>query len=130
MRALPLPPGRDSLDPSRPWAEPEAAMPLKPDRGPVAVQIAYRVAPERQAAFRAAIAPLGATRRRDGAIAWGVFVSAEDPLRVVEWCLIASWAEHMSQHHRVTVADQALQEALRPFHEGPEPPRVTHLIGL
>ncbi len=64
MRALPLPAGGESLDPSRHWAEPEAALPMEPDRGPVAVQIAYRVAPDRQPAFRAAIALLGATMER------------------------------------------------------------------
>jgi MFS family permease len=107
MRALPLPAGGDSLDLSRHWADPELAMPLEPERGPVAVHIAYRVAPERQPAFRAAIAPLGATRRRDGALAWGVFADTEAPDRVVEWFLVASWAEHMRQHHRVTGADQS-----------------------
>lgn len=50
----------------------------------MAVQVEHRVAPERQAAFRAAIAPLGRIRRRDGAVAWGVFADAEDPSRVVE----------------------------------------------
>lgn len=105
-------------------------MPLEPDRGPVAVQVAYRVSPDRQPAFRAAIAPLGATRRRDGALAWGVFADAEAPDRVVEWFLLANWAEHLRQHHRVTVADQQLQATVTALHEGPEAPRVTHLIGL
>jgi quinol monooxygenase YgiN len=130
MRALPLPAGGESLDPSHHWAEPDAAMPLEPERGPVAIQIAYRVAPDRQGAFLAAIAPLGATRRRDGALAWGVFTDTEAPDRVVEWFMLASWAEHMRQHHRVTVADQALQATVTALHEGPEPPRVTHLVAL
>jgi quinol monooxygenase YgiN len=130
MRTLPLPAGGESLDPSRHWVEPEAAMPLEPERGPIAVQIAYQVAPERQPAFRAAIAPLGATRRRDGALAWGVFADTEAPDRVVEWFMLASWAEHMRQHHHVTVADQALQATVTALHEGPEAPRVTHLITL
>jgi MFS family permease len=130
MRAVPLPAGGESLDPSRHWVEPEATMPLEPERGPIAVQIAYRVAPERQPAFRAAIAPLGATRRRDGALAWGVFADTEAPDHVVEWFVVASWAEHIRQHHRVTVADQALQAKVTALHEGPEAPRVTHLIAL
>ncbi len=130
MRALPLPAGSESLDPSHHWAEPEALMPMAPERGPVAVQIVYRVAPERQDAFRAAIAPLGATRRRDGALAWAVFADTEAPDRVVEWFVVPSWAEHLRQHHRVTLADQALQAKVTALHEGTEPPRVTHLVAL
>jgi MFS family permease len=130
MRALPLPAGLESLDPSRHWPEPDAVVPMEPERGPVAVQIVYQVAPERQDAFRRAIAPLGATRRRDGALAWGVFADTEAPDRVVEWFLVANWAEHMRQHHRVTVADQALQATVTALHEGAEPPCVTHLVAL
>jgi hypothetical protein len=59
-----------------------------------------------------------------------VFADAEDPSRVVEWFVLASWAEHLRQHGRVTVADRAVQEAVNALHEGPAPPRVTHLIGL
>ena len=129
-RALPLPSGEEVLDPSHHWPDPQATVPVEPERGPVAVQVEYRVRPERQAAFRAEIAPLGGIRRRDGAVAWGVFADAEDPSRVVEWFVLASWAEHLRQHGRVTVADRAMQEAVNALHEGPAPPRVTHLIGL
>jgi MFS family permease len=129
-RRLALPSGEEVLDPSRHWPDPQATVPVEPEQGPVAVQVEYRVPPERQLVFRAAIAPLGEIRRRDGAIGWGVFADAEDPLRVVEWFVLASWAEHLRQHGRVTVADRAAQEAVNALHEGPEPPRVTHLIGL
>lgn len=57
--------------------------------GPVSVEIGYRVAPDRQAAFRAVIAPLGATRRRHGTLAWGVFADAENPALVLESSLLA-----------------------------------------
>jgi hypothetical protein len=45
--------------------------------------------PDRQAAFRAVIAPLGATRRRHGTLAWGVFADAENPALVLESSLLA-----------------------------------------
>jgi MFS family permease len=130
-RALPLPAGEEVLDPSRHWPDPQATVAVEPERGPVAVQIGYRVAPERQAEFRAAIAPLGKIRRRDGAIAWGVFADAEDPSRVVEWFVVASWAEHLRQHGRVTVADREVQERVNALQDAGAPaPSVTHLIGL
>ncbi|NMJ41085.1 MFS transporter [Roseomonas sp. JC162] len=129
-RALPLPAGEEPLDPSRHWPDPHAAHAADHAHGPVAVQVEYRVAPERQAAFRRAIAPLGAIRRRDGATAWAVFTDTADPARVVEWFTLTDWAEHMRQHGRVTIADQAVQAAVNALHEGADPPRVTHLIGL
>jgi MFS family permease len=125
-----LPSGEELLDPSRHWPDPQATVPVEPERGPVAVQVEYRVAPERHAAFRTAIGPLGEIRRRDGAMAWGVFADAEDSSRVIEWFVLASWAEHLRQHRRVTVADRAVQEAVNALHEGPVPPRVAHLIGI
>jgi MFS family permease len=129
-RARPLPAGEEALDPSRHWPDPHATVPVEPERGPVLVEVEYRVAPERQAAFRAAIAPLAEIRRRDGAIAWGLAANAEDPARLVEWFLVASWAEHLRQHGRVTLADKSVQDAVTALHEGPESPRVRHLIGF
>jgi hypothetical protein len=63
-------------------------------------------------------------------MAWAVFADAEDPGLVVEWFMVASWAEHLRQHRRVTLADQALQARVVALHEGEAPPRVTHLIAL
>lgn len=128
MRRRPIPVGEAILDPSHHWPAPDLAL-LPPADSLVAVQIEYRVAPDRHAAFRAAIAPLGTARRRDGAIAWAVFIDAAEPRRIVEWFMLASWAEHERQHSRVTEADRALQQAVLAFHEGP-PPRVSHLIAL
>ncbi len=97
----------------------------------MAVQVEYRIAPERQAAFRAAIAPLGEIRRRDGATVWGVFTDAEDPLRVVEWFVLASWAEHLPPAWpRHGGGPDGAGGGERAPREGPAPPRVTHLIGL
>jgi hypothetical protein len=42
--------------------------------------------------------------------------------------VIESWLEHLRQHERVTVADHDVQEAVRSFHSGPEPPRVSHYV--
>lgn len=129
-RILPLPSGEDELDPSHHWPDPHAVVAEPAERRPVAVQVAYRVAPERHAAFHAAIRPLGQIRRRDGALAWSVYVDAADPERIIEWFVLASWAEHLRQHGRVTVADRAVQQAVAALHEGDAPPQVTHLLGL
>lgn len=36
--------------------------------------------------------------------------------------------EHLRQHERVTIADHEVQELVRSFHVGPEPPRVLHYV--
>ncbi len=112
------------------WPEPKAHddMDLEPDRGPVMVTIEYRVDPARAPAFGAAMQELARVRRRDGASSWGLFKDTADPERYVEFFLVESWVEHLRQHHRITQPDQALQERVRGFHTGSEPPRVSHLI--
>jgi len=127
-RALPLPLGEEVLDPSHHWPDPQGMAALDADDGQVMVQVEYRVSPDRHAAFLTAARVLGKIRKRDGATAWGIFVDTADPARVVEWFLVASWAEHLRQHGRVTMADRALQEAVNAHNEGGIPPRVSHFL--
>ena len=130
LRRVPLPAGEADLTPSGHWAEPETASAPERDRGPVLVSIAYRVDPQDRAAFLQAIGRLSEARRRDGAHAWGVAEDAADPERLVEWFFVESWAEHLRQHRRVSKADADVQAELLRWHSGPEPPAVTHLLGL
>ena len=116
------------LTPSMHWADPAIAIELHPEHGPVMVTVEYRVRSENSAAFTAAIHALGRIRRRDGAVQWGVFSDVSDPDRYVETFIVESWAEHLRQHERVTVADRSLEEKVHSFHIGPEPPGVSHFI--
>ncbi|MBO9650669.1 MAG: MFS transporter [Variovorax sp.] len=125
-----LPTGEADLQPSNHWPEPMLAEPVGGDRGPVMVQIEYRVHKADLPAFLEAMQRLSLERRRDGAYAWGVAEHTGEPERVIEWFLVESWAEHMRQHQRVSKADADLQaEALR-FHIGPERPVVHHFLAL
>lgn len=112
------------------WPAPQTHddLELAPDRGPVMVIVEYRIDPAQAQAFGAAMRELARVRRRDGASSWGLFNDTADPARYVEFFLVESWAEHLRQHHRITRADQSLQERVRAFHVGSEPPRVSHLI--
>ncbi|MFA7594711.1 MAG: MFS transporter [Novosphingobium sp.] len=116
------------LAPSQHWAEPMVAIPPAGDRGPVAVEIEYRVDPAQQAEFIAALRRFSATRRRDGAIRWDVWKDAAEPGRVTECFVVESWIEHERQHARVTNADRIDQDLLHAFHIGDEPPVVRHLL--
>lgn len=125
-----LPAGEANLQPSNHWPEPLLAQPVAHDRGPVMVQIDYRVRAEDRAAFVAAMHKLSAERRRDGAYAWGLQEHTSEPERIMEWFLVESWAEHLRQHHRVSHADADLQGEVLRYHQGPQPPAVHHFLAL
>ncbi|MDB5879381.1 MAG: transporter, partial [Variovorax sp.] len=125
-----LPTGEADLQAANHWPEPMLTEPVAHDRGPVMVQIEYRVRKEDIPAFLQAMKRVAQERRRDGAYAWGVAEHTGEPERVIEWFLVESWAEHLRQHARVSNADADMQsEALR-FHIGPERPAVHHFLAL
>jgi quinol monooxygenase YgiN len=123
-------PAHETVDdgPSLHWPEPVVAGPIPDDRGPVMVTVEYRIDPARSAAFAEVLERLGHVRRRDGALFWEHFADTADPSRHVEVFISESWLEHLRQHERVTQADRPLEEELRIFQVGEQPPVVTHLI--
>lgn len=125
-----LPAGESDLQASNHWPEPLVTEPVANDRGPVMVQIEYRIRKEDRPAFLDAMKRLSLERRRDGAYAWGVTEHTGDAERVMEWFLVESWAEHLRQHHRVSHADADLQSEAVRFHIGPEKPVAHHFLSL
>jgi hypothetical protein len=65
-------------------------------------------------------------RRRDGALRWGLYQDPSNPERFLETFLVASWAEHLRQHERGTVADSEVKDRARDLSIAP--PVVTHLL--
>lgn len=125
-----LPESEVDLTPSHHWPEPAISDPIPHDRGPVLITIQYQILPEQREAFAAALARLSHERRRDGAYAWGMSEDAAMPGSILEWFFVESWAEHLRQHRRVSVADADLQEELSRFHTGSEPPKVAHYLAI
>ena len=125
-----LPVGEADLQASNHWPEPLVAESVANDRGPVMVQVEYRIRQEDRPAFLDAMQRLSQERLRDGAYAWGVVEHTNDPERVVEWFFVESWAEHLRQHHRVSHADADLQAETLRFHIGPDKPEVHHFLAL
>ncbi|MFL6438892.1 MAG: MFS transporter [Terriglobales bacterium] len=114
-----------------PWAHWRLPTPLKAssapaDSGPVLVTVEYDVAPELADKFVGAIHKFESIRRRDGAYRWGVFRDLENPERFVETFLVVSWAEHLRQHERLTLADREVEEQLRKYVRSA--PAVRHLL--
>jgi len=130
MHRIRLPAGEADLSPSNHWPEPLAATPPDHDRGPVLVLIEYRVAQENRDAFLDVIHALAIERRRDGAYGWGITEDTADPEKLVEWFFVSSWAEHLRQHRRVSMADADLQKELARFHDPETRPVVRHFLHL
>jgi MFS family permease len=128
-RRYPLP-GRveRDLSPSLHWPQPLLVTEAAAEDGPVLVSVEYRVGPEDADAFLSAVHDLARVRRRDGAFEWAVYRDTADPTRYVEVFLVESWAEHLRQHDRVTVADRELEATVESWHDAESPVRVDHLL--
>ena len=120
--------GELDVSPSLHLPEPTLLVERHPDHGPVLVTVEYFVDRERGAEFARAMEALRRIRRRDGAVRWGLFENAAAPGCYIETFVVDSWAEHLRQHERMTVADRETESQAQAFHIGPEPPKVTHWI--
>ena len=100
----------------------------KSEEGPVLVTVEYRIDPAKEQDFADAMEGMKKTRRRDGAIRWGLYRDTSDPSRHMETFVLESWVEHLRQHERVTISDRSVQERVNTFHIGPERPIVSHFI--
>lgn len=116
------------LAPSNHWAAPVVSVQPADDRGPVLIEIEYRVDPTRQAEFVKTLRAFHPVRQRDGAIRWDVWEDVAEPGKVIEAFIVESWVEHQRQHARATRTDQVNQDVLRAFHLGDEPPIVRHFL--
>jgi MFS family permease len=123
-----LPDATTDVSPWNHWRMPAIVKDLLPefDEGPVLVTVEYRVDGDRTEEFLAAIHKYGRIRRRDGAFRWGIYRDLEDANRYVETFLVNSWAEHLRQHERATMADGEAEERLRVYVTGV--PNVRHLV--
>ena len=93
------------------------------------VQIEYCVDPHRAEDFLYAMREVRRMRERDGAFGWFL---ARDPSveeRHVEAFMAESWLDYLRQLERMTIADHAIEDHARSFHQGSVPPTVTPLVG-
>jgi MFS family permease len=114
--------------PSQHWQEPNLVVERSEGHGPVLVTVEYSIDPARARDFARAMQGMRRIRRRDGAIRWGLFEDAATPGRYIETFVVESWAEHLRQYDRVTISDREVEAEAFAFHQGPEPPSVTHWI--
>lgn len=119
---------RLDLTPSRHWPDPTLALTPGPEDGPVLITVEYRVPAGRASDFVKAMDEMRLFRRREGAVRWGLFRDLADPDRYLETFVVPTWAEHMRQHARVTVEDQAVEARAFAFLQEGVAPVATHLI--
>ncbi|MEW2288451.1 MFS transporter [Streptomyces sp. NPDC047841] len=113
--------------PSDHWPAPPLVFEPGQADGPVLVSVVYRVPEGNRAAFTHRMRQVARSRRRTGALSWGLYQDGGDPARFVENYLVGSWAEHLAQHHvRWTDTDRRREEQARELLAPGTVPEVTH----
>ena len=92
------------------------------DRGPLLVNIVYRIRPEDAEAFVEAMQAVRKVRLRNGSAGWGLFQDTTDETRFTEIFMDESWLDHLRQKQRITIEDQRVFDAALAFHQGPDAP--------
>ena len=99
--------------PSMHWPEPNLTFEPTPET-PVAVATMYTIAPEREARFIDAMQDVRLTRLRTGAVAWRLYREGETAQVFIETYFVATWEEHLRQHHgRLTGTDAVTDRKAR-----------------
>ncbi|APA98232.1 Leucine dehydrogenase [Nocardia seriolae] len=115
--------------PSAHWPEPSLVFEPAPADGPVMVLSTYRVPPENADEFIDAMARVGRSRQRTGAMEWRLFRDVGHEDRYIEAFVVRSWEEHMHQHQvRLTALDRRAEERVEEFTLGEG--RTMHLIAV
>ena len=119
-----------NVTPSGHWPQPVLVEEIAGDRGPVLVTIEYRIQLGQREEYLRLMRVLGRSRRRDGAVQWGVVEDTEAPGTYLEYFLDGSWLEHRRQHERVTESERVLQDQiLTLLADTDRRPQVRHYVG-
>ncbi|MEU6389375.1 MFS transporter [Streptomyces sp. NPDC046939] len=128
VRRWPLRPA-EGIDPSPSdhWPVPPLVFQPGPADGPVLVSVTYRIAPQQWTAFTACMRRVARSRRRTGALTWGLYQDGRESGRFIENYVVASWSEHLAQHHsRLTATDRRYEEQARQMLLEGTVPEVVH----
>jgi len=116
------------VTPGAAWEELYVKDEPRPDDGPVAVELGYRIREGEAEEFLNAVTRLRDSRRRDGATIWRVYRDLGDRSRYVERFIVGSWADYLHQRARSTVADQELEARVREFVREGETVTMQHYL--
>ncbi|WP_024805382.1 MFS transporter [Nocardia sp. BMG51109] len=111
------------------WPEPVLDFEPAADDGPVLVLVTYHVPEETAAEFSAAMARVGRSRQRTGAMEWRLYRDVSVADRYTEAFVVRSWQEHMRQHQvRLTAQDRLAEQRLERYTVGEIQTR--HLVAV
>jgi MFS family permease len=126
---LPVPGRADlNLDPLNRWQEPAVAIDIKPQSGPILIQVEYRIREADVPGFLELMHERHRIRVRDGARHWTLQRDLEDPMLWIESFQTPTWVEYVRHNQRRTQADADNIDRLRALHEGPGLPRAQRRI--
>lgn len=114
VRLLPLLRGTGTVDRTinSAWPSPTLIFEPAPTDGPVLVEIAYRVMPQKLDGFLEAMKPVADSRRRTGGSRWRLYRSGEDRDTMLESFIVPSWREFTRQNtERSTGRDREILAA-------------------
>ncbi|WP_068018594.1 MFS transporter [Nocardia mexicana] len=131
LSTLWLPVRVTSIDttPAAYWPEPVLDYAPEPDDGPVLVLVTYHVPGEAVAEFSGAMARVGRSRQRTGAMEWRLYHDVGVADRYVEAFVVRSWQEHIRQHQvRLTAQDRLAEQRVAEYTVGES--RTLHLVAV
>jgi hypothetical protein len=102
----------------------------EPSEGPVLVTVEYHVGDAEAEDFVRTMNEVRTFRLRDGALRWGLFRDPSTPERYLETFVIASWAEHLRQHERITIADKEIEDRALALQQPGTSPTTFHFIAV
>jgi MFS family permease len=108
------------------WVRPTMFEEPALDDGPVLVTLKYFIDPTKASEFLKLVYRYQRVRRRDGSTQWGIFSDTEAPNVYLESFLVDSWAEHLRQHDRFTLADRELEKRVQSY--ALKPIEVKHYV--
>lgn len=117
-----------NLNISKHWPTPQVIAEPEPGEGPVLVFVEYLIDPANKKDFLIAMKELFVSRKRTGAYRWGLYNDLADTKKYVESFVLPSWVEHMRQYERITEHEKEIEDKVRSYHSGQDPPRVRRLL--
>jgi len=119
---------RMNLSASHHWPAFHLVTTLRPDDGPVLVQIDYEISPEAATEFRQVMQSVRTIRLRDGGMRWVLLDDLNQPGHYRESFLVESWSEHLRQMERSTLDDAEIEERARNLQVDGRAPQVHHFL--
>jgi MFS family permease len=122
--------GPEELQPTGDWPEPVLVGREAPHGhgGPVQVTVEYFALAGHEKELMAVLEGTRFSRRRTGASSWRLWRDSAEPSRILEQFVVVSWDEHLRQHARATVRDQARLDHARSLTDPARPTTVTHWL--